>query len=276
MKRHAILCALAMLAAAIPLLAAGTAPVKPKGLQAITKPSKDVTVSFVRPGQIVQMLLSKGDEVKEGQLIAQQDDSEEQAALARDKRIAEDDTEIKAEEVIHDKKVHDVETMKLFSGSQMEIDNAILDEKVEAARIQIAKVKREDALLKVAETSAVVKKLRIVAPISGIVAEEYLKAGECAEAGNTKAVRIVQLDPLWAEVPVPFLQARKLNKGDPALVTFSDGKERAGNVVVVSPTGDPASETILVRVAIPNPEKIPSGENVFVNFPSPAVAGARP
>ena len=280
MKKHAILCALAMLAitgAAMPLLSADFAPsARPKGLQSITKPSKDITVSFVRPGRIMEMVVSKGDEVKAGQLIAQQDDREERAALARDKRVAEDDTEIKAEEVIHEQKVRDVEKMKMYSGSVTEIENAILEEKVESARLQIAKVKREDAALKLAETTIVVEKLKLLAPISGTIAEEFLKAGECADGGNMKAVRIVQLDPLWTEVPVPFLQAFKLNKGDPAVVTFSDGKERAGSVVVVSPVGDAASETILVRVAIPNPEKKPSGENVFVHFPSPAVAGARP
>jgi RND family efflux transporter MFP subunit len=280
MMRHKMLGALALLAiagAAMPSLSAdfGVTP-KPKGLQAITKPSKDIVVSFVRPGRIVDMVVSKGDEVKTGQLIAQLDDREERAALARDKRVAEDDTEIKAEEVIHEQKVRDVEKMKLYSGSVTEIENAILEEKVEAARLQIAKVKREDAALKLAETTIVVEKLKLVAPISGTVAEEYLKAGESADGGNMKAVRIVQLDPLWAEVPVPYLQAIKFNKGDPVLATFSDGKERAGNVVVVSPVGDAASETILVRVAIPNPEKKPSGENIFVNFPSPAVAGARP
>jgi multidrug efflux pump subunit AcrA (membrane-fusion protein) len=280
MKMPALLCLAALLAAsaaATSLRAADNPPPdSPKGLQAISKPSKDIVLSFVRPGRIVEMLVSKGDEVTQDQIIARQDDAEERAALAQDKLQADDVTRLNAEQTIYKQKVKDAEKMQRFSSSQFEIDNSILEREIQAAKIKIAENDHAQAMLKYQQTSIAVEKLTLRAPITGTIAEEFLKAGESADGGNMKAVRIVQLDPLWAEVPVPFLQARRLNKGDTALVTFTDGKERAGKVVVVSPVGDSASETILVRIAIPNPEKIPSGENVFVQFPTSAVAGARP
>jgi RND family efflux transporter MFP subunit len=243
---------------------------------AITKPSKDIVVSFVRPGRIVEMRVSKGDEVTAGQLLARQDDEEERAALAQEELTAKDMTRIEAEKMIYKQKVKDAENMLLYSGSQVEIDNSILERDIEDFKIKIAELEHKQAGLKLDQTRIAVEKLKLHSPIAGTIAEEFLKAGESADGGNMKAVRIVQLDPLWAEVPVPLLQARKLTKGDTALVTLSDGKQRPGQVVVVSPTADPASRTILVRVAIPNPEKIPAGENAFVTFPPSAVAGARP
>jgi RND family efflux transporter MFP subunit len=264
------------LAAALPAytLDVSQAPA-PKGLQAITKPSKDVTVSFVRPGRIVEVLAAKGDEVKAGQLIARQDDEEELAVLAQDKLAAESEIEIKAEMAIRDQKAKDVEKYQKY-GSTFEYENAVLELKIEEAKIEVAKLHHDQAGLKYKQTGVVVGKLKVLAPIGGVVAEEFAKAGESADGGNMKLVRIVQLDPLWVEVPVPQARARKLARGDAASVTFPDGKERAGKVAVIPPTGDSASETILVRLEVPNPEKTFAGENVFVNFPPPSAGVARP
>jgi RND family efflux transporter MFP subunit len=267
---------LMVIAAALPVYAAeATTSTAPKGFQAITKPSKDVTISFVHPGRVIKVLAAKGDEVKEGQLLAQQDDAEEQAAKESDRLAAESDIEIKAEEAIRDQKAKDVEKYQKF-GSTFEYENAVLELKIEEAKIEVAKLHHDQAKAKFKQSSVLVEKFAILSPISGVVSEEFLKAGESAEGGNTKLVRIVQLDPLWVEVPVPMTVARKLNKGDAAAVTFADGKDRSGKVAVISPTGDAPSGTILVRLEVPNPQKISSGENVFVNFPSPSGGVARP
>jgi RND family efflux transporter MFP subunit len=276
MRRQVGYCLAALLAAAaiaVPLLGAGVAPAKFKGYQAISKPSKDVTVSFVRPGRVVEVRAAKGDEVKANQLIARQDDDEEQAALVIDKLKSEDETKWHIQETNRDSKTVAYEKLSKSGGAgPLEIAEAKLNLDVAQAEITLAKLEHDTDILKYKQSVIAVEKLKVFAPISGVVAEEFLKAGESADGGNMKLVRIVQLDPLWVEVPVPFLQARKLKKDDPAIVTFSDAKDHAGKVAVVSPIGDSASETLLVRVEVPNPEKIPSGENVFVNF-GPAPAG---
>ena len=281
MRRQAGYCLAALLAAAaivVPLLGAGAAPAKFKGYQAITKPSKDVTVSFVRPGRVVEVLAAKGDEVKANQLIARQDDAEEQVALKADKLKADDETRWRIQEKYRDQKALAYKKMLGAPGGtgQIELDEAKLNVDVSEAQIIMVKLEHDGDILKYQQSAVAVEKLKVLAPIGGVVAEEFLKAGESADGGNMKLVRIVQLDPLWVEVPVPFLQARKLKRDDAALVTFSDGKDRPGKVAVVSAVGDSASETLLVRVEVPNPEKIPSGENVFVNFGPAPVGVARP
>lgn len=268
---------LPLLAALWALPAFGQGPSEaPAGYPAITKPSKDLTISFVRPARVEEVLVAKGDWVKAGQLIARQNDLEEQASLSIDKKKAEDTTSIDAETAVREQKAKDAERMEKSGGvGILELQNAQLEVKVADARILMAKSQHEQDQLKLQATTLAVEKLKVYAPIDGVIAEEFLKAGESADGGNMKLVRIVQLDPLWIEVPVPVLQARKIHKDDAATVTGADGKDHTGKVVVVSPVADSASDTILVRVEMPNPQKISSGETVYVNFgPAPVQVGA--
>jgi len=113
-------------------------------------------------------------------------------------------------------------------------------------------------------------------PIDGIVSQVYMEVGESTDGQNMKVADVVQIDPLWIEVPVPVLQARKLNNGDAANVTFSDGKLRKGTVKKDSILADPASGTLTVKVIVPNPDKLEPGEQVRVIFPQAAMAGGAP
>jgi len=114
--------------------------------------------------------------------------------------------------------------------------------------------------------------LKLVCPIEGVVAQLMVHQGETVDAGSMKVMRVVQVDPLWVEVPVPIQQARQLKQGDEAQVTFTDKQARPGKVALVFPVGDAASGTINVRVEIPNPQKLQPGENVSVQFPNQIAA----
>src|SRR5271154_4577645 len=81
-----------------PSFGAADAPAPdPKPIDAITKPSQDVILSFVRPGRVVEILIKEGDHVQKGQLLAHQDDSEEGKSLAYYQSKAEDTTQLEAQ-----------------------------------------------------------------------------------------------------------------------------------------------------------------------------------
>ncbi len=251
----------------------GQDPAKPKGYQAVTKPNKEVEVSFDHPGRIVDITVVEGDEVKAGQVLAQQDDLEEQAALAIDKSKADDETTIEAQKKVAAEKAMAAQRTK-ESGTgvgALELEDALLQADVEQARVKLSVVQHEQDQLKYKQTLIAVEKMKLLCPIDGVVSKLIMEKGESADGGNMKAMVIVQLDPLRIDVAVPILEARKLKEGSPAEVTFAD-KVRTGKVVKYSPVGDAASETILVRVEVPNPEKLTTGEKVFVNF-APAAPG---
>jgi RND family efflux transporter MFP subunit len=271
-------CALVLLIAlSAASLGAIDSPSAPRPLDGITKPSADVTLSFVRPGRVKEVFVKEGDTVKAGDPIAQQDDVEEQEQLKADLDEAEDDTEINAEmEVFTQDKRHLEELNNTRGASAFERDDADIKVKLDQARIILAKHKKRTAGFKVGVTRAVIEKLTIKSPIDGIVAESMLKAGEAADGQNMKVVRIVQIQPLWVEVSVPILQARKLKTGDVAQVTFTDKSVRSAKVALVFPVGSSGSSTIKVRLTLDNPEKLQPGENVTVKFATENVAAARP
>ena len=261
---------IAQMAAATP--AAGA----PKGIQAVTKPSRDVTISFVHPGRVLNILVDVGEDVKAGQVLAQQDDAEERAALAIDESKANDETTIAAQEAIRDQAQNEMKRMEdaATGVGVSELEKARLEYVVDVAKVAISKVQHTQDQLKFKQSAIALEKLKIIAPVDGVIAQRMLEAGESADGGNMKALRIVQLDPLRVEVPVPTLLARKLKKDDAADVTFSDGVVRQGKVAIVFPVGDAASNTIMVRIEVPNKDKLQSGEKVFVNFSAATAAVA--
>ena len=263
-KTASCVLALVMAASLVPLLPGADG--SPTGIRGITKPSGDVTLSFIRPGRVKLINVKEGEPVKAGDVVALQDDVEEQAQLRIDQEDANDNTEIEVEKYLLLEDTQSLERTIKAMGSTSEIEDAKSKVQVDQARIDLAKQKQKTARIKVEATEALLSKLKITSPIDGIVAESALKVGEVADGQYMKVMRIVQVDPLWVEAAVPIAIARQLKPRDIANVTFSDGQIRPGAVALIFPVGDSASETIKVRIEMPNPQKLQPGENVRVNF----------
>jgi HlyD family secretion protein len=256
------------------LLGADEDRTTPHGINAVTRPSADRLLSFVRPGRVADVYIKEGDEVKKGQLLAKQDDSEELATLEELKSEADDETEINAEKLILAKDQTKYEYVSKNNGtSTFEKMDAEQSVQVDQARVTLAMTKKKQAGYKYTSGQAVVEKMKLYSPIDGQVDKNSINVGEVTDAqGTNKTMRIVQIDPLWIEVPAPILQARRLKAGDPAQVLFTDKKIRSGKVQLVFPVGDSGAEMIPVRVEVPNPEKLQPGENVYVTFGDSSVA----
>jgi multidrug resistance efflux pump len=110
--------------------------------------------------------------------------------------------------------------------------------------------------------------MRLTAPIDGRVEEVSVEAGESVGTLGP-VVRIVQNDPLWIDVPVSITQALDLKLGQDAWVTFPGATADAspnGRIINISAVADAASETLRIRIEVPNPQKRPAGERVAVAF----------
>jgi len=259
------LAAVALLAAALAALGQAPAPtVSP--IMAITKPSHDVTLTFVRAGAISEILVKEGDTVATGQILAKQDDREEQAALTYDRFKSEDRTRIEAQDAILAQKRVDLEKMKATGvATRFEMDNAALEVKIAEANVKLTTFEHEQDGRKYAQTKIAVDKLTLRSPVPGLVEQVMMKVGEMVDPQQSKVVRIVQIDPLWVDVPVPLTAARTMTTGSPATVQMADGN-RAGKIIHIANVADAASDTLLVRVEIPNKQKTPAGERVRVTF----------
>ena len=247
-----------------------------EGIPAITKPSQDVTLSFSRPGLVIDVPVKEGEVVKKGQLIARQDDREELAALESDKYKALDTTKISAQQAILDQKKVDFDKIKATGVStRFEVDNAKLEVTIAEANLKMAVFEHEQDGRKYEQSKAAVDRLRLNSPVDGVVETLMVKSGEGVDQ-QTKVMRIVNIDPLWVEAPVKLVQAKQLKLEQAAAVTFSDQTTRTGRIIHIASVADAASDTLLVRVEVKNPVKTPAGERVTVEFSKPAAANTAP
>lgn len=112
------------------------------------------------------------------------------------------------------------------------------------------------------------KHKQIFAPISGFVAKEHTEVGEWVNAGGP-VVTLVDLGRIKINVDVPERYAVLLSSRSDVKVSIKSlpGKQFAGKVQSVLPSGDTGSRTYPVRIFIPNPGlKIKSGMEATALF----------
>ena len=262
---------------------AGPAPCQDR-IEAITRPSQDVTLSFVQPGRVSAVLVKEGDKVKKDQVLMRLDDTVELAQIEQLKAQANDETRIKAAEAqLAQKRVDFKQTQwanTVGAATKMEVDHAELDVTIAELSLALAKFERSQDQRKYTVATLQHDRMRLVSPIDGVVENLELEAGESADTTTKEAARVVQIDPLWIDVPVPLAPARKLTRGKAnAVVEFSEDEtvkplRAKGNITHIATVADSASGTLTVRVELANPTHRQAGEHVYVSFP-PAGATTR-
>ncbi len=140
--------------------------------------------------------------------------------------------------------------------------------KAAAGQLASAKGKYENA-------EAQLKFSEIRSPISGVVTDRSLYAGETASAG-TPLITVMDVSALLAKTHLPEDAARTLKVGQPASVTLDGGSQSfPGTVSLVSPALDPGSTTIEVWVKVPNKNGgLKAGTPVQVSIKSKTVKDA--
>ena len=241
------------------------------GIKAITNPKADITLSFVQPGCIAKVYFKEGDLVKAGQVLIQQDDSVEQAQLAQLEAASQDTTQIQASDASLAQRTVDLKKLEMAAArnaaTALEVEHAKLNVKMAELSLQLAKFEHEQAKRKYNEAKIHVERMNLKSPIDGRIEKIQVETGESVNA-LADVVRVVQIDPLWIDVPVPLAEAIALGSGKPVKVEFPDpGKVSIeGNIIYVAAVADAASSTLRVRIEVPNKSNRPAGEHVEVIF----------
>ena len=104
-------------------------------------------------------------------------------------------------------------------------------------------------------------------PITGVVADRPVFAGEMANTGSPLAT-IVDISSVIARVNIPQASAAYVKVGQPATIAGTDSAgEVQGKVTVVSPAVDPQSTTVEIWVQALNPgERLRPGGTVHVEI----------
>lgn len=118
----------------------------------------------------------------------------------------------------------------------------------------------------------------VIAPIGGVVTEDYVEAGEVVSPGKA-IVKISSLDTVWVKVYLPSAQFSSVKVGDKATVNTEAGEQSyAGTVVWTSNEAEFTPKNIqteksranlvyAVKVSIPNQDgRLKIGMPVFVTL----------
>ena len=242
-----------------------------------TKPCADVTLSFVQPGSIAKIFFKEGDIVQIGDVLIRQDDSVEQIKLEQLKAESENETSIKHAEITLEQREADLKRLidRPDATTETEIEYAKLNLKVATLQLHIANFQHNQAQRKYEEALKQIDRMSLKSPIDGrieIVDQQKGKAIEEGESVNAleDVIRIVRIDPLWIDVPVPMAQTANLRNGGKAIVEFPEPVKMTeeGRIIFISTIGNAGSGTLIVRVQVSNKTNRPAGENVFVSFPA--------
>ncbi len=268
--RYAHVCIVAMFIGVMnstPLIA------KAEPLEGITAPNADITLSFVLTGRVSEVLVKPGITVERGQPLVQLFDEPERIQSEQLKVLSEDRTKIYAAKAELAQKAADLKKLKRAkakgAASAWEVDHSMLDVRIAELSLKSALVEQEQYRRRYEHSQSQLKRMRLQAPIAGRIEEVGVEAGESIGPLGP-VVRLVQNDPLWIDMPVSMSQASDLSIGQRVWVAFpgdagGNGSPN-GSIIDIAAVADAASETLHIRIEVPNPNRRPAGERVTVAF----------
>ena len=247
-----------------------TFPLWSESLEGITTPSADVSASFTSQALVTDLNVKEGDYVQKGQLLAVQEREAQVNELIRVKKEATANALVdkaKVEIEFYQKDFKSLsEALKKGATSQKELNDVELALKTAELNLQQAEFDKEVATLKVKELESKIKQFELRTPVDGIIEKLSVDAGEAPKPGE-EHIRIVSIDPMWVEIPTPRDIAMQLKNGAPSYITFpGQTKKHRGKIIYISPVADTASDTVRIKVELPNSMKRLGGERVTVDF----------
>ena len=241
-------------------------------LQGITAPNADITLSFVVAGRVSDVQVEPGTTVEKDQLLVHLYDEPEKIQCQQLKMLSEDRTKINAAKAELAQKQVDLKKLEQArakgAASVWEVEHLFLNVRIAELSLQSAILEQQQYRQRYDHASSQLVRMRLAAPIAGLVEEVSVEVGESIGTLGP-VVRIVQNDPLWIDVPVPMAQALKLTVDQDVWITFPGATAEAtpnGRIINISAVADAASETLRIRIEVPNPLKRPAGERVAVAF----------
>ena len=203
------------------------------------------TVKARVPGDLVQLLVREGEKVRKGQTLARIDASEyewrvkrEEASLAAAQAQFDMATKTRANNA--QLLAKGFISQNAFDNAQSGLDSAAGTRDAAAAALELARKSLADTL--------------VTAPMAGTVAERFAQPGEKLPVDG-KILSLVDLASLELEVPIPADDIAQVTIGQRAeFGPEGSPARRTGKVVRISPATASGSRSVLVFVAVEQPD----------------------
>ena len=250
------------------------------GHRAVTRPSRDAAIGFSIPTAVMEVAVTGGQRVKQGDLLIRGEDAEDLAeAKFQDARAttklpverAQADVDLAKLEFDRAQEAYAKEGLSPaeYQRSESRYRTTLID-------LKLSELNQTLAALQAARAFARVDRYRLAAPFDGVVDVVTVDVGQSVQQGDP-VIRVVNVDVLWIDVPVPTQESLSLDPagGQKAWVlmpVLDKPMVFEGTVVEVAPTADAGGGARRVRVEIANPEQLPPGLNCWVRFDAPSEA----
>ncbi|HYQ88456.1 MAG TPA: efflux RND transporter periplasmic adaptor subunit [Candidatus Binatia bacterium] len=193
--------------------------------------SDAITVVSEIDGAVVSLPFTEGSGVKSGGLIAQLDDAQLRAEVARTEALREQS------QTTYDRVKAVVDQ---GAGAPQDLDDAAASLKVAEANLALAKSR--------------LSKTRIVAPFSGVLGARRVSPGAFIRAGQA-ITDLAKLDELRVNFSTPERYLGQLRKGAEVEIstTAYPGYSLKGRIDVVDPVLDPSTRSARIVARVRNP-----------------------
>ena len=195
----------------------------------IVEEREATAVSFTGMGVVKRVLVSEGQAVGRGQLIAEMDDTQARNALsAAEAQMTQADDALKRYGMLHD------------NGSLPEVKWVEIQSKVAQAKaqLQIAKKNLADC--------------RLTAPVSGIIGKKFLGAGETAMPSQS-VVSILDISTVKVKVAIPEVEIGGIGTHSPTEIKVDAiGSIFNGGSIEKGVVADALTHTYDIRINVAN------------------------
>jgi membrane fusion protein, multidrug efflux system len=241
-------------------------------LDCLIEASATLKIGAPVPGLIRNVMVDRGDVVRQGQVLAQLENDVEEAAVAAARSRAENDNPVSSGqarvEFLH-RKFKRMETLRVNNTvTEAAYDEAKTDERVAILALKEAELNLDIAKSELRRAEGMLRQRIILSPLDAVVTERVLGPGEY-RTEQAHIFVLARMNPLYVEVFVPlalFGQARPGMVAEVEPEAPVAGRYRA-TVTVVDTLFDASSGTFGVRLSLPNPDLgLPGGLRCKIRF----------
>jgi multidrug efflux pump subunit AcrA (membrane-fusion protein) len=244
---------------------------------------RSVDTAFQIPGKVARVYVEEGQAVRQGQLLAELDDTDYRHALdaaagqaraaqaaAQKATVGPRPQELEQARLDFERWQDEYNRMRFlyerkslppndfkkveaaYHAAKERYDMArqgtrAEDKEAAEAQFRAASAQAEEARKRLADT-------RLTAPMPGFIGMRRIEPGQVVAAGMP-VLSVLDLDPVKIRVGIPEAEIGKVRRGARAEITVPSlrGRQFQGTVELVGVAADPTSRTYSVKITVPNP-----------------------
>jgi RND family efflux transporter MFP subunit len=244
----------------------------PQLFDGISRAHRDLHPGFTVPGRVAEVYVLEGQAVQKGESLVRLDDRDARERVAVLRVRAESTIEIESAQASlelatnEESRVRDAHAQA--GANEFELRRAELATLQARLTLALRQRQQQEAISAHRRAELALEEFTCRSPIDGIIEDIAVEAGELVDR-QVPVVRVVRADPLVIETTVATAITMGLQIGDAAEIkipVISDGRTFTGHITRLSQIADPASGTRMVFIEAENPESLPAGMRVSVEF----------